>query len=271
MNEQSYGLLVDDLARSISQMKLPYGAEEVSEWAVSRNVDEKGLMDAIALFELMYMANYENKREMLSDTSGIPRDERICTFGNYDMRNIPKDNVEAIMALKTLSFLKSGCNVIISGDYGTGKTHIAQAIGNECIDHLVRTSFQTLSSMKAKISKAIKNGTVASFVSNIAGVQCLIIDDIDKSSLTKEESLVLFDVVNRKYSTKGAGSLVITSNTQPSQWNNIFQDPDLAACILDRIFDRSYCFHFTGSSYRGKNKVVTQVNFGSVPVLPKVR
>lgn len=271
MNTATGGLLVDELARSISKMKIEYAPEKIAAWAVSNNVDEKGFRDAAAPFDSMYMENYESKRDMLSDTSGIPRDERMCTFDNYDMRNIPKDNVEAIMALKTLSFLKNGFNVIISGDYGTGKTHVAQAIGNECIDHLIRTSFQTLSSLKAKIAKAMKNGTVSNLVSNLSGVQCLIIDDIDKSSLTKDESLVLFDVVNRKYSTKGAGSLVITSNSQPSQWNGIFQDQNLAECILDRLFDNAYCFYFKGSSYRGKNKVITQVNFGSSPVLPKVR
>ena len=92
-----------------------------------------------------------------------------------------------------------------------------------------------------------------------------------KSSLTKDETMVLFDIVNRKYSAKSTGSLVITSNTQPSLWTGIFQDSILAECILDRLFDRSYCFHFTGESYRGKDKIVTQVNFGHTAILPKVR
>ena len=128
-----------------------------------------------------------------------------------------------------------------------------------------------MSTLKLKIAKALKNGTAGNFVSTLSGVQCLIIDDIDKSSLTKEETAVLFDVVNRKYSVIGSGSLVITSNKQPSAWGNILQDADLAECILDRLFDRSYCFEFTGESYRGKNKIVTHVDFGTTPKLPKIR
>ena len=264
------GLIVDDLIKSISRMKVPFCEEDVTAWAVSHNADEKMLKDVKDLFDTRYMANYEKRKSVLSDMSGIPQEKR-CTFDNYYHRDIPKDNLDAIMALKTLSFIKNGYNVIITGDHGTGKTHIAEAIGNECVDHLIRASFQTLSSLKTKISKAIKNGTVSNLVSNCAGVQCLIIDDIDKSSLTKDETMVLFDIVNRKYSAKGTGSLVITSNTQPSLWTGIFQDSILAECILDRLFDRSYCFHFTGESYRGKDKIVTQVNFGHTAILPKVR
>ena len=94
---------------------------------------------------------------------------------------------------------------------------------------------------------------------------------LSKEEVRELDSMVLFDIVNRKYSAKGTGSLVITSNTQPSLWTGIFQDSILAECILDRLFDRSYCFHFTGESYRGKDKIVTQVNFGHTAILPKVR
>ncbi|MGN1189242.1 MAG: ATP-binding protein [Candidatus Ornithospirochaeta sp.] len=270
MSEKHDGLLIEGLARSIEKNKLACGMDELAAWAVSNNVDEKGLRDVTTLFDSIYLASYERKRGMFSDVSGIPQDER-CTFDNYDHRDAPKANIEAVMALKTLSFLKNGYNVVICGKRGTGKTHIAQAIGNECVDHLIKTSYCTMSALKAKIARALKNGSAGSLVSSLSGVQCLIIDDIDKASLTKEETAVLFDVVNRKYSVRGSGSLVITSNKQPSSWGNILQDADLAECILDRLFDRSYCFDFTGESYRGKNKIVTHVDFGTTPKLPKIR
>ena len=51
----------------------------------------------------------------------------------------------------------------------------------------------------------------------------------------------------------------------------MFQDEKLALSILDRLFDRSYCFNFTGESYRGKNKKVARLNFAADPILPKIK
>lgn len=193
------------------------------------------------------------------------------TFENFDPRHVSGPNMDALTSLKTLSFLKNGYNVILAGNNGTGKTHIAQAICNECVEHLIRTSFTTLYNLKTKIERATRNGTLPTLVSNLSAIPCLVIDEIDKCTLTRDETAVFFDIVNRKYSNRGMGSLIITSNDSPSLWGEVFQDEKLALSILDRLFDRSYCFNFTGESYRGKNKKVASLNFASDPILPKIK
>ena len=258
---------IDGLMR---RLKIDFGSDELSAWAVSCNADGKELEDLRDLLERIYTKGYMKRRSMISDLSGIPQEDRK-TFDNYDFSCTTQQNKDAVMAVRTLSFLNNGYNVVITGNTGTGKTHIAQAIGNECIDHLVRTSFMTLSSLKARIARASRNGKVGSLVSTLSSIPCLIINEIDKCTLEMDECAVLFDIVNRKYSSRGLGSIVMTSNSQPSAWTGVFKDGNLAECILDRLFDRSYCFDFKGPSFRGKHKVATQENFASTPILPMVK
>lgn len=125
--------------------------------------------------------------------------------------------------------------------------------------------------MKTRVSRALRNGRAGALVSSLASIQCLIIDEVDKCNLSKDECAVLFDIVDRKYSNRGMGSMVLTANTQPSAWSEVFQDGRLAECLLDRLFDKSYCFDFEGPSYRGAGKVVSQVNFAGSPALPPRR
>lgn len=269
-SNKSTGTYVEDLAVLFKELKVDFNAEDISAWAVSGNADSKVLEGVESILLAIRQKGYRKRWETLRDFSGLPQVGRK-TFDNYDFSVLTAQNRDAIMALKTLSFLKLGFNVIITGDTGTGKTHIAQALGNECLDHLVKPLFITLSSLKAKIDRAIKNGTVSAFSSNIVGVQCLIIDEIDKCSLNKEETAVLFDIVNRKCSTRGAGSIIVTANSQPSEWTEVFLDHRTGVNLLDRLYDKAYIFDFRGPSYRGKNRISTKVSFSTAPILPKVR
>ena len=229
------------------------------------------LKDAKSLLDAIYSSNYSKRKNVIRDMSGLPKEGAENTFENFDPRHVSGPNMDALMSLKTLSFLKNGYNVILAGNNGTGKTHIAQAICNECVEHLIRTSFTTLYNLKTKIERATRNGTLPTLVSNLSAIPCLVIDEIDKCKLTHDETAVFFDIVNRKYSNRGMGSLIITSNNSPSLWGEVFQDEKLALSIMDRLFDRSYCFNFTGESYRGKNKKVASLNFASAPILPKIK
>ena len=263
--------LLEDLSESIGRLKISFSTEDLSVWAVSHNADEKMLKDAKSLLDAIYSSNYSKRKNVIRDMSGLPKEGAENTFENFDPRHVAGPNMDALMALKTLSFLKNGYNVILAGNNGTGKTHIAQAICNECVEHLIRTSFTTLYNLKTKIERATRNGTLPTLVSNLSAIPCLVIDEIDKCKLTRDETAVFFDIVNRKYSNRGMGSLIITSNNSPSLWGEVFQDEKLALSIMDRLFDRSYCFNFTGESYRGKNKKVASLNFASAPILPKIK
>ena len=162
--------LIEDLSESIGRLKISFGIEDLSAWAVSHNADGKMLKDAKSLLDAIYSSNYSKRKNVIRDMSGLPKDGAENTFENFDPRHVAGPNMDALMALKTLSFLKNGYNVILAGNNGTGKTHIAQAICNECVEHLIRTSFTTLYNLKTKLERATRNGTLPTLVSNMSAI-----------------------------------------------------------------------------------------------------
>lgn len=264
----------DDIAAAriadiLSCMKIQVSAQDVARWSVSCIADEKELEDVEKLLTCIRDKACAGRRQVLSATSRIPQKVRK-TFDSFDYSVTTEANREVLESLRTLSFVRTGFNVVLTGDKGTGKTHIAEAIGNLCIDRMMRVSYFTLKELKHKMEKSMKDGAIQSLVSNLSGFDCLIIDEFGFCRLSLEETQILFDILNRRYSS-GDVSTVITSNKQPSGWADIFEDSEAAKCMLDRLFDRSICIDFRGPSYRGKHKQVHKISFFSDPMIPGSR
>lgn len=256
----------DAISSKLRTLGIQFCPESVSRWIVSSQADERELGKIMSLLDEIKLSNDAVRRKALMDVSRIPQAARK-TFDNFDYSVTTDKNRDALLSLKSLSFIDAGCNVIISGDKGTGKTHIAQAIGNQCIEDLRRVSFLTLRDLQDRIRRSIDSGKTSTLVANLAGFQCLIIDELGFCRLSEDETQVFFSLINKRYSN-GYGAMVITSNCQPSGWEDIFADKHAALCMLDRLFDRSICIDFKGPSYRGRGKIIEKMNFFSEPRIP---
>ncbi len=71
--------------------------------------------------------------------------------------------------------------------------------------------------------------------------------------------MLFFDVIDRRYNKEGMFNTVFTSNKQPSQWKECFEEEDALLCSLDRIFDNAIVFNLKGKSYRGRKLKVVNV------------
>lgn len=256
----------DIISIKLKELGIQFSPECVSRWIVSSQADGEDIGKIMSLLDEIKLSNDAVRRKALIGGSRIPQASRK-TFENFDYSVTTDKNRETLLSLRSLSFLDAGFNVIISGDKGTGKTHIAQAIGNQCIEDLRRVCFLTLRDLQDRIRRSIDSGKTSTLVANLAGFQCLIIDEVGFCCLSEEETQVFFSLVNKRYSS-GYGAMVITSNCQPSGWEDIFADKNAALCMLDRLFDRSICIDFRGPSYRGKNKIIEKMNFFSEPKIP---
>lgn len=254
------------ISSKLKDIGIQFSPESVSRWIVSSQADEDSLGKVVSLLGEIKLSNDAVRRKALREVSRIPQTARK-TFENFDYSVTTDKNRDTLLSLKSLSFIDAGCNVIISGDKGTGKTHIAQAIGNQCIEDLRRVCFLTLRDLQDRIRRSIDSGKSSTLVANLAGFQCLIIDEVGFCRLSEDETHVFFSLINKRYSS-AHGSMVITSNCQPSGWEDIFADKNAALCMLDRLFDHSICIDFRGPSYRGRTKMVEKMNFFSEPRIP---
>ncbi len=158
-----------------------------------------------------------------------------------------------------MATLHSGSNITFVGPPGIGKTHLAQAYGYECAQRRIKVYFIKATELRDKFNRARKSGSTASCVNTLVRYQCLIIDEIGHCKFDKENTMLFFDVIDRRYNKEGMFNTVFTSNKQPSQWKECFEEEDALLCSLDRIFDNAIVFNLKGKSYRGRKLKVVNV------------
>jgi DNA replication protein DnaC len=174
------------------------------------------------------------------------------TIENFDFDFNPKINRSMINDLSTCRFIQECHPVIIVGPCGTGKTHIAQALGlcaiQQGFDVLCVT--QTELSDKLLAAKAINGYSKA--LAAIAKIKLLIIDDFGLKPLQSLQDEIIHDVISTRYEH---AATIVTSNLAVNEWSQAFPNQLLGAATIDRILHNAYTLKLEGKSFRSaKNK-----------------
>src|SRR6266581_1213852 len=111
----------------------------------------------------------------------------------------------------------------------------------------MRTYYTTAAELVARCQKAALEGRWATTMRFYAGPRLLIIDELGYLPMPSEGAAALFQVVTQRY---GKGSIVLTTNLGVGSWGRIFDDPMVAAAMLDRLLHRSVVLNIDGESYR---------------------
>lgn len=268
--EDAYGNIpVDELLGSISaklrSLGLNCDSAFLAHWALSARAGRNEIM-ALGVFAEMLRSKYDERLvSMLMQMSRIPT-KNLRTFDSFDESRMTSENRDMLSVLRSLSFMEAGTNVVIYGDEGTGKTHIAQAIGNESCANRKKALFYRAIELKAYFRRYMDRDRVNDCINALSNVPCLIVDEIDKCSFDQRETQIFFQIIDRKYE-KQTGSLVMTSNRKPSEWKDIFSDIHMAKCIMDRIFDRCINIEMRGESFRGRDRQSFKLSFGTSPFI----
>jgi len=238
--------------------------ELAAQWGTQEQLTGRDYDLLISLLDKVKALRDSNRCRLVTTMSRLPQ---TCpkTFDNFDITRMSTANNGMFEHLKSLSFMDAGMNVVIIGDPGTGKTHIAQAIGNLCCDRLFTTRYYKMVEIRENIKKAIERGKAASLMDTLSAVSCLIIDEVGYCDpLNESESNLFFQILDRRYD-KRKGTTVFTSNTKPSEWRALFSNASVAKCALDRVMDRCIAIDIRGTSYRGQQKSVYKISTNSAP------
>ena len=171
-------------------------------------------------------------------------------LGDFDFTLMPKLPKQKIISLAEGSFIKNKENVICIGDSGTGKTHMAVALGLSAIQNGYRTRFIKVVDLVQELLSAEKEFTLPKYLKSWNKMDLTILDELGYLGLGPGGPL-LFQFCAERYES---GSLIITTNLKFSRWDEVFGDATLTTALLDRLTHRSHVLLFDGESYRFRER-----------------
>ena len=154
--------------------------------------------------------------------------------------------------LASLEFLTKNENIIITGSTGTGKSHIAQALGRQACLYLNKTQYYTMAKLMDQITLSKIQGTYHKLIKSIQQTKLFIIDDFGLNPLDQNIRHAIMDIVDYKYDQS---SIIITSQIPVANWHKLIGEETIADAILDRLVHSSHRINLTGDSLRKNRKI----------------
>lgn len=229
------------LAEMCRQLRLAHIAESVQ----SRNDQQVcSLIEEFLKVELE--GRKHSKLNKLVHQAGFPH---LKTFEGYAYENIgfpPSCNREK---LQSLEWVKKKENVLMLGAVGTGKTHMAIALGVTACQQGLGVQFFRAAELVAILQEKFGQGLLTRFQAKLKKVDLLILDEVGYVPFSQTGSELLFNVIADCYEQQ---SVIVTSNLEFGQWTSIFGDNKLTAALIDRLVHHAHILTFTGESFRLK-------------------
>ena len=136
------------------------------------------------------------------------------------------------------------------GDPGTGKTHLATALGIQALNKHYKVLFTSVADMLQQLHMAKADNSYYKKLKEYTQVDLLILDELGFKKLPSYAADDFFEVIDKRYEQS---SCIITTNKPYEQWHEVLGDHNLAAAILDRIVHHSTTIQIKGTSYRAQH------------------
>ena len=173
----------------------------------------------------------------------------VKSLDSFDFLAIPALNKSLVLELARSEYLGRKENALLLGNSGTGKTHIALALGLAACPRGHRVRFLTAAALVGELTEARDEKYLRRFQKQLTAYELLIIDELGYVPLSKTGAELLFETISQRYERS---STLITSNLPFDEWTEIFGSERLTGALLDRITHHVHILEMNADSYRLK-------------------
>lgn len=194
--------------------------------------------------------NRQNRKIInLLKVAGFKQQASVSNIDYTAGRNLDKNQFERIVSL---GFIKNQQNIIIEGATGTGKSYLAQAIGNHACTMLHKTLYFNTARLFEKMKLAKLDGTYLKELNKLKRANLLIIDDFGLHPFDNHSRQALMDIIEDRYDHS---STIVASQIPVSGWHALIGEGTIADAILDRLVNSSHRLKLEGESMRKSKKI----------------
>lgn len=240
---------MDVIREQLKQLRLPSAMNELEMILQKRKVkSDIGWLSELLESELD--ARKQSALERRMKRASFPERTSLEQFNWGFNKKISREQIEDLASCK---FVEQNEIVLLLGTPGTGKTHIAVAIGMRAaqLGHSVYCT--SVKRLGTKIRIAKERNTLDVLFKQILTSKLWILDDWGVVTMPRDVSEEIFDLFDRR---KHNSAMILTSNRDVEEWPQVFTDPILAGAAIDRMFERANILIFEGPSYRMKGRIL---------------
>jgi len=234
-----------EITRYSKELRLPVFRnefEQVARDAAKESADYETFL--LRLMEREYDTRLENRKKAQVRQAGFPAKLYL-----HDLKRdlLPADAAEKLTMLERLDFVGSGRNIILAGNPGTGKTHIAVGLGLKACLQGYKVYFTTVHGLLTQLRESHAQRTLRQMELRFEKYDLVICDEFGYISFDKQGAELLFSHLSLR---AGRKSTIITTNLGFDRWEEIFGDAVLTAALVDRLTHKAHLVNMTGESYR---------------------
>ncbi len=233
------------LRSNLKHLKLPTMGAEFDKLAREAAAANEGYEQyLLRLTELEVSARASNAVQARIRAAGFPVAKDLDTF---DFTAIPHLSKPKVLELARGEWIEQRSNVCLIGSPGTGKTHLATALGLSACRQGKRVRFFTAAALVTRLEEAQKQYQLDRLPGQLDKTDLLICDELGYLSFSRAGAELLFQVFADRYERR---SLLVTSNLAFGEWGQVFQGERMTAALLDRLTHRCHIFEMNSESFR---------------------